>query len=93
MSDLVWFALLLPFLVAAGVFMWWDLDVTRRKAERWIVVERLRQERRGEEMAWDLFWTAAEERRQEIEESFLAADAVDRLIELIQKPARLELVK
>lgn len=89
MSDLVLWALILAFIVFGFVFLWWDADITRRKAERWIYVERLRQERRLEsfDAEWDEFQAELAVRIREVEMACSSLEAVERLHALAQPAA------
>ena len=92
MSDAVLIGLMLASLVLVFLFMWWDIDVTRRKAERWIHVERIRQERLDEDWAWTLYHADLQARVDATIAACEAAGAVDRINELLATPPHLEVV-
>jgi hypothetical protein len=78
-------AIILAIIVAAFVYIWWDIHTTFVKANRSIHVTADRIRRQREDLAWAEFLAEADERRSELERALRSDGAIDRLHALIDE--------
>lgn len=92
MSDLVWCGLILAFFVWGFVYLMWRTGWELRRNTRDFWVQRDRELRRDEDEAWAAFLAEGRLRRQGIDDAMDANGAVDRLVALIQRTEKLDVV-